>query len=791
MRISPEVEIALSVAANDAARRRHEYVTIEHLLYALMLDETTASVVRHAGGDPQAIKKRLDRFLTEQLEPLPEDGASAGSTPNPSLGVQRAIRRAVNHVKSSGKEEVTGANVLIAMYAERDSYAVALLEEQGVSRLDVISYVSHGVSKIEEEVDAGGGASAETEGETARTAKDPLKNYCVNLNEEARTSRIDPLVGRENEVSRIIQILARRKKNNPLLVGDAGVGKTAIAEGLALRIQRGEVPKALIGATVYSLDMGAMLAGTRYRGDFEERIKAVIRALQKVPGAILFIDEIHTIVGAGATTGGSMDASNLLKPALSSGRLRCIGSTTFQEFRQHFERDRALARRFQRVEVNEPSVEDTVKILEGLRKQYEDFHGVRYTTEALRAAAELGAKYLHDRKLPDKAIDLIDETGAAKKLEASSAAVRAASNGAIRNPVASAVVAAAVDDASAPVVDVADVEQVLARMAQIPPREVSTSDRERLKNIESELNGVVFGQKEAIRQLTSSIKLSRAGLRAPEKPIGSFLLTGPTGVGKTEAAKQLAKVLGIAFHRFDMSEYMEAHTVSRLIGAPPGYVGFDQGGLLTDAIAKTPHAVLLLDEIEKAHPQVFNVLLQVMDHGRLTDHNGKQTDFRHVVLLMTSNIGVRDMQRRAVGFGGPSGVARERPDADREYKQLFSPEFRNRLDAKIAFQPLDPAIMRSIVGKFVRELGEQLAVRGVTIELTESAIVYLSKAGYDPDNGARPLARVIQEQVKEPLGEELLFGALEHGGHVTVDEVSGKLAFSFRPAAKAEPVAAG
>jgi ATP-dependent Clp protease ATP-binding subunit ClpA len=764
MRISPEVEIALSVAASDAARRRHEYVTIEHLLYALMLDETTAGVIRHAGGDPSLLKKRLERYLSEQLEPLPEE---ATSTPAPSLGVQRAIRRAVNHVKSSGKEEVTGANVLVAMFAERDSYAVALLEENGVTRLDVVAYISHGVSKIEEDAgEAGKAGGVEPGDEPARPSKDPLKAFTVNLNEEAQNKRIDPLVGRENEVARIIQILARRKKNNPLLVGDAGVGKTAIAEGLALKIQRREVPKALEDSTVYALDMGALLAGTRYRGDFEERIKAVIKALQKLGHAILFIDEIHTIVGAGATTGGSMDASNLLKPALASGRLRCIGSTTFQEYRQHFEKDRALSRRFQRVEVNEPSVEDTVKILEGLRKQYEEFHGVVYQDEAIRSAAELSAKYLHDRKLPDKAIDLVDEAGAAKKLAAEGSSI----------------------------VSVSDIEAVLARMAQIPPREVSTSDKDRLRSLEGELKSVVFGQDAAIGQLVAAIKLSRAGLRSPEKPIGSFLLTGPTGVGKTEAARQLAKVMGIAFHRFDMSEYMEAHTVSRLIGAPPGYVGFDQGGLLTDAIAKTPHAVLLLDEIEKAHPQIFNILLQVMDHGKLTDHNGKQTDFRHVILLMTSNIGVRDLQARAVGFGGAGGGEREKPNVDREYKQLFSPEFRNRLDARIAFRALDPAIMKSIVGKFVKELAGQLAERKVTLELTDAATEYLARVGYDPDNGARPLGRVMQEEVKRPLGDELLFGALEDGGHVVVDAEKSageeKLVFRFEPTkrASAEPV---
>jgi ATP-dependent Clp protease ATP-binding subunit ClpA len=747
----------LHVAQDDAARRRHEYVTIEHLLYALLLDEATAGVLRHAGGDPASLKKRLETYLSEQMEPLPTDSSNAPTAAN---GVQRAIRRAVAHVKSSGKDEVTGANVLVALFAERDSYAVALMEEQGVSRLDLVAFISHGVSKLDEDqLESAKPGGAEIDPDAPRPAKDPLKAYTVNLNEEARDKRIDPLVGRENEIARIAQILARRKKNNVLLVGDAGVGKTAIAEGLALKIQRGEVPSALAGATVYALDIGSVLAGTRYRGDFEERIKAVIKALQKIDGAIVFIDEIHTMIGAGATAGGSMDASNLLKPALASGRLRCIGSTTFQEFRQHFEKDRALARRFQRVEVNEPSVEDTVKILEGLRPQYEEFHGVRYADAALRSAAELGAKYLHDRKLPDKAIDLVDETGAAKKL-AASASTR-------------------VEGAEPPQVEAVDIEEVLAKMAQIPTREVSTSDKDRLKNLEAELNRAVFGQDAAIRQLVSAIKLSRAGLRSPEKPIGSFLLTGPTGVGKTEAARQLAKVMGVAFHRFDMSEYMEAHTVSRLIGAPPGYVGFDQGGLLTDVIAKTPHAVLLLDEIEKAHPQIFNILLQVMDHGRLTDHVGKPTDFRHVVLLMTSNIGVRDLQRRSVGFGGADGGDREKPDADREYKQLFSPEFRNRLDAKIAFRPLDPAIMRHIVGKFIRELGEQLATNDVTIELSEAATEYLGKKGYDPDNGARPLARVIEDEVKRPLGDELLFGALEDGGHVVVDAKGDTLTFRY------------
>jgi ATP-dependent Clp protease ATP-binding subunit ClpA len=782
MRISPEVEIALSLAANEAARRRHEYVTLEHLLYALLFDEATAQVVRHAGGDPAAIKKELELFMSDQLESVAEE---AYSTPTASLGVQRAIRRAVAHVQSSGKDQVTGANVLVAIFAERDSPAVSLLEKSGVTRLDVVAYISHGISKSEDAEPERDKEPASLDGQEdgPRRSRDPLKAFTVNLNEEAKEKRIDPLVGRSNEIARMIQILARRKKNNPLLVGDSGVGKTAIVEGLALKIVGGEVPKALEKSVVYNLDMGALIAGTRYRGEFEERLKGVVKALQKIDGAILFIDEIHTIVGAGATSGGSMDASNLLKPALASGRFRCIGSTTFEEFRQHFEKDRALSRRFQRVEVNEPSIEDTKKILEGLRPKYEEFHGVKYTDEAIEAAATLSARYLHDRRLPDKAIDLLDEAGAAAKLQLNetivgAAAVKVALNGSG---------ATTKDDqppktiptGTAPpqttfrkktsdgksIVGVPDVETVLARMAQIPPRDVSSSDRDRLRHLEAELKKAVFGQDKAVEMLTSAIKLSRAGLRAPEKPIGSYLLTGPTGVGKTEVAKQLAKVLNINFIRFDMSEYMERHTVSRLIGAPPGYVGFDQGGLLTDAIAKTPHAVLLLDEMEKAHPDVFNVLLQVMDHGKLTDNNGKQTDFRHVILIMTSNVGARDLARRAVGFGD----SRSTGDAEREYKLMFSPEFRNRLDARIAFNALSPEVMTSIVDKFVRELSTQLADRRVKIELTEAARSYLAEKGYDADNGARPLARVIQEEVKLPLGNELLFGPLEHGGRVTVD----------------------
>ncbi len=839
MRISPEVEIALTLAQNEAARRRHEYFTLEHLLYALLFDESTAQIIRHAGGDPAAIKKELEQFLSDQLESVPEENFDV---PAASLAVQRAIRRAAAHVQSSGKEQITGANVLVAIFAERESPAVSILEKAGVTRLDVVAYISHGGSKAEEPDEGREKAAASRDGEAAgpRSRRDPLKAYTINLNDEARDKRIDPLVGRSNEISRMIQILARRKKNNPLLVGDSGVGKTAIVEGLALKIVQGSVPDALKKATVYSLDMGALIAGTRYRGEFEERLKGVVKALQKVDGAILFIDEIHTIVGAGATSGGSMDASNLLKPALASGRMRCIGSTTFEEFRQHFEKDRALSRRFQRVEVAEPSIEDTKKILEGLRGKYEEFHGVRYTDDALDAAATLSARYLHDRRLPDKAIDLLDEAGAAAKLKLygdektpaaplqlmpappsertldgtddDEAVALNGSGSPLENapkttragqaPAATRAASAKGDGAEKAekpkiVVDVVEVETVLARMAQIPPREVSSNDKEKLKNLDADLRGVVFGQERAIKQLAAAIKLARAGLRSPEKPIGNFLLTGPTGVGKTEVAKQLAKIMGISFVRFDMSEYMERHTVSRLIGAPPGYVGFDQGGLLTDAIAKTPHAVLLLDEIEKAHPDVFNVLLQIMDHGKLTDNNGKSTDFRHVVLLMTSNVGARDLGRRAVGFGDRRATG----DAEREYKNLFSPEFRNRLDARIQFDPLSQETMGSIVDKFMKELSAQLAERKVTLDLTPAARAHLSEKGYDPDFGARPLTRVIQEDVKQPLGEELLFGKLEKGGKVTIDaedaeiedEATGekkpgkRLSFRFESAAAPPP----
>ena len=755
MRISPEVEVAFSLATREAARRRHEYVTLEHLLYALLFDNETAETVRHAGGDVQKIKSRLVSYLDNEVERVEDE-----TQPSLSLGFQRVVGRAAMHVQTSGKNELKGVNVLVAMFAERDCPAVSILAELGVTRFDVVNFISHGISKTGQD-DVARGAGEEAPGpeapqdeDDASPVKDPLAAYTMNLNKEASEGRIDPLVGRETEVERTIQVLARRRKNNPLLIGDAGVGKTAIVEGLAQKIVKGEVPEAIKGATVYSLDMGALLAGTRFRGDFENRMKAVLKALEKQPGAVLFIDEIHTIIGAGAASGGTIDASNLLKPALASGRLRCIGATTFQEYRGHLERDSALARRFQRIEVAEPSIEETTRILQGLIKHYESFHKVTYTTESLEAAAKLAGRYLQDRKLPDKAIDLIDEAGAAKRL--------AEGNGGK--------------------VDVADIEKIVAKMAQIPPRQVSSDDKSQLRNLDATLQGSIYGQDDAVKQLAAAIKVSRAGLRAQEKPIGSFLFTGPTGVGKTELAKQLAKALGISFLRFDMSEYQERHTVSRLIGAPPGYVGFDRGGLLTEAAAKSPHAVLLLDEIEKAHPDIFQVLLQVMDHGTLTDNNGKKSDFRHMVLIMTSNVGARELTQARVGFGdrGVSG------DDDRAYKNTFSPEFRNRLDARIMFKALDPSVMGNIVDKFVKELGERLADRKATLSVTEAARKYLAEKGYDPQFGARPLARVIEGELTRKLTDEILFGALENGGSVEVGFDGKELSFAFTPLAPEE-----
>ncbi|MCC6525116.1 MAG: ATP-dependent Clp protease ATP-binding subunit ClpA [Polyangiaceae bacterium] len=738
MRISPEVEIAVTLATREAIRRRHEYVTVEHLLYALLFDDAVARIVKHAGGNVPELKKELEKAFDEETNVLGED---SDQTPSLSLGFQRVLSRALAHVQSSGEKEVTGANVLVAVYAEREGQARALLVNGGVSRLDVLNYISHGISKSEtpgtltpREAEPDGGPGGDGED---RTVDDPLAAFTVNLNEQAKAGEIDPLIGRETEVERVVQVLCRRRKNNPMLVGDAGVGKTAIAEGLAKLIVEKKVPTLVQDAVVYSLDMGTLLAGTRFRGDFENRLKAVVKALEQRPGSILFIDELHNIMGAGSASGSTMDASNLLKPALMTGKLRVMGSTTYQEYRTHVERDRALVRRFQKVEVNEPSEADSIAILKGLVARYESFHKVRYAPAALDAAVKLSARHLQDRKLPDKAIDLVDEAGARAKLE----------------------------HGEGHLVGVADIEAVVAKMAQIPPKQVSSNDKERLRNLDAELRGVIFAQDEAVEQLASAIKLARAGLRAPEKPIGNFLFTGPTGVGKTELAKQLARILGIGFLRYDMSEYQERHSVSRLIGAPPGYVGFDRGGLLTDAVNKTPHAVLLLDEVEKAHPDVFSVLLQVMDHGTLTDNNGRPTDFRHVVLIMTSNVGAQELSHSRLGFGKRD---EQSPEGDRAYRNMFSPEFRNRLDARIHFKPLDPQVMGQIVDKYVRELGAQLADRKIEVAVDERARRVLGAIGYDKLNGARPLARVMDQLLKRKLSHEILFGALEHGGKVAV-----------------------
>ena len=751
MRVSPEVEIAFGLAASEAERRRHEFMSIEHLLFALLFDSDCARVIRSAGGDVDSIRRKLDRYLEAEVPKVPD---SVEFSPSPTVGFQRVVQRAAIHVRSAGKDEVKGRNILVAIFAEGDSVAATTLEQAGVTRFDVVNYISHGVSKSagpagesSEARPAGGEPPSPEDEDAGAPAKDPLSAFCIDLNQKAAEGYIDPLVGRQNELDRAIQVLARRRKNNPLFIGDAGVGKTAIVEGIALAIHENRVPDVLTAARIYALDMGALLAGTKFRGDFEERFKSVVTALEKKAASILFIDELHTVMGAGSASGGTLDASNLLKPALASGKLRCIGATTFQEYRAHLERDRALARRFQKIEVNEPSVAETTLILKGLQPTYEEFHGITYTDEAVAGAATLADRYLRDKKLPDKAIDLIDEAGAAAKLATGPGAI----------------------------VDLEAIEKVVAKIAQIPPRQVSSSDKLQLRDLRETLAAVVFGQEKAIEEMASAIKLSRAGLRSPTKPIGSFLFTGPTGVGKTELAKQLAKALGIEFIRFDMSEYGERHTVSRLIGAPPGYVGFDRGGLLTDAVAKTPHAVLLLDEVEKAHPDVFNVLLQVMDHGTLTDNNGKQADFRHVILIMTSNVGARELGQTRVGFGERGKVG----DDDKAYKNLFSPEFRNRLDARIQFSALDPRTMKSIVGKFMKEMHDQLAERGVTVTVTPQALDWLAERGYDLEFGARPLDRLVQSEIKRPLGDELLFGRLENGGHVEIGVADGKLSFRF------------
>jgi ATP-dependent Clp protease ATP-binding subunit ClpA len=765
--LSPELETAIRRALDDATTRGHEFSGLEHLLLSLLSDDKTAEVVRHCGGNVARLQGKLQTYLDKEVAVLPEEERERAQ---PTLGFARVVQRAVNHVLGAGRAEANGSNVLVALMSEPDSHAVAFLKEEGITRLDVVSYISHGISKLLPAKTSGssgaGGARQPADEEAEEAPVDPLAAFAVNLNERARAGEIDPLIGRSREVERALHVLARRRKNNPLFVGDAGVGKTAIVEGLARRIEMGEAPEALRGATIYALDMGAMVAGTRYRGDFEERFKAVLKALAEQEDAIVFIDELHTIVGAGAASGGAMDASNLIKPALANGKLRCIGTTTHKEYRSYIEKDRALARRFQSIEVEEPSIDDTIKVLKGLRARYEEFHGVRYTDKAIRAAVELSTRYLHDRRLPDKAIDLLDEAGAALKIKSrkGSAKDEAGHEGADDGP-----------DAATPVVHSRQIETVVATMARIPPKRVASDDRERLGRLESDLKAKIFGQDQAVERVAQAIKMNRAGLGLPQRPIGSFLFAGPTGVGKTELAKQLAETLGVSFLRFDMSEYMERHTVSRLIGAPPGYVGFDQGGLLTDAIHQAPHTVLLLDEIEKAHPDLFNLLLQVMDHGALTDNNGRKSDFRHVILIMTSNVGARELSKRLPGFGGAAGE--KFGDTDEAYKRMFAPEFRNRLDAKIDFKPLDPRVMGQIVDKFVAELAAQLADRKVTIELLAAARAYLAEKGYDPLNGARPLSRVIQDEVKRPLTDELLFGKLVDGGKVRVDAQDGKLSF--------------
>ncbi len=743
--LSQELEFSLNMAFQEAREKRHEFITVEHLLAALLDNPSAARVLRACGGNIEELRRSLTAFLRENIPTL-APGSQVET--QPTLGFQRVIQRAVLHVQGVGKKEVTGANVLVAIFSEKESHAVYFLQKQNITRFDVVNYISHGISKVPGEAHE---LSASEEQDEAQPASErgALDIFAVNLNEQARLGKIDPLIGRDHEMNRTVQILCRRRKNNPLYVGEAGVGKTAIAEGLAKKIVDGDVPEVLAHSTIYALDMGALLAGTKYRGDFEKRLKAVITHLKKQENAVLFIDEIHTIIGAGAASGGAMDASNLLKPALASGELKCIGSTTYQEYRGIFEKDRALARRFQKIDVPEPSIEEAVQILRGLKGHFEKHHGVRYTQQALRTAVELSSRYIGDRHLPDKAIDVIDEAGASVHLAAPSKRKKT--------------------------IGVPEIEEIVARIARIPQKHVSSSDREALRNLERDLKLVVFGQDAAVEALAASIKMARSGLREGDKPIGSYLFSGPTGVGKTEVTRQLAYVLGLQLVRFDMSEYMERHTVSRLIGAPPGYVGFDQGGLLTDAISKHPHCVLLLDEIEKAHPGVFNLLLQVMDHGTLTDNNGRKADFRHVIIVMTTNAGAEQMGRSSMGF-----MPGER--AGEEFaviKQTFTPEFRNRLDAIISFSALTPETIAHVVDKFVVELEGQLEEKGVAIDVEPSARRWLARHGYDPAMGARPMARIIQERIKKPLANELLFGRLAHGGSVSVREENDGLVFEY------------
>lgn len=731
------LEVALHRALTFANESRHEYTTLEHLLLALIDEEDASTVMRACNIDLGLLAQKLKDYIQSELDgQIMDDDEDT----KPTNAFQRVIQRAVIHAQSAGREDVTGANVLVAIFAERESHAAYFLQEQHMTRYDAVNYISHGITKGAA-VPEGVFFYEENEQQNtteSRKATDALSAYCINLNEKAAQGRIDPLIGREKEINRTMQILCRRAKNNPLYVGDPGVGKTAIAEGLAKRIVDGHVPEVLLNATIFSLDIGVLVAGTRYRGDFEDRLKQLIRELENYSGSILFIDEIHTIIGAGATSGGTMDAANLLKPALSSGAIRCIGSTTYKEYRQIFEKDRALARRFQKIDVNEPEITDAIEIMKGLKLYFEAFHKVKYTDEAMKASVELSARYMTDRKLPDKAIDVVDETGAAQMLLPEKKRKKT--------------------------IGLKEIEATVANIARIPPKSISRDDRQVLANLQTELKQVVYGQDKAIDALTTAIKLARAGLREPEKPIGSYLFSGPTGVGKTEVAKQLASSLGVRILRLDMSEYMEKHSVSRLIGAPPGYVGFDQGGLLTDAVDQTPHMVLLLDEIEKAHPDLFNILLQVMDHGKLTDHNGKQIDFRNVILIMTSNAGAADMAKSAIGFGN---TRREGEDIE-AINRLFTPEFRNRLDAIIPFEPLPVPVIHQVAQKFVLQLEAQLADRGITFELTNEAVKWLADKGYDKNMGARPLARVIQEYLKKPLADEILFGKLQKGGTVRV-----------------------
>jgi ATP-dependent Clp protease ATP-binding subunit ClpA len=754
--IAQELEVSLHMAFVEARQARHEFITVEHLLLALLDNPSAAEVLRACACNIEELRKSLQNFIADNTPVLPPN--SEADT-QPTLGFQRVIQRAIMHVQSTsnGKKEVTGANVLVAIFGEKDSHAVYYLHQQGVTRLDVVNFISHGITKAPQgEEKAKQAAEQEQEQSEGKEQASPLEQYTQNLNQLAKDGKIDPLIGREPEVERVIQVLCRRRKNNPLLVGEAGVGKTAIAEGLAWRVVKSDVPEILEKATVYSLDMGALLAGTKYRGDFEQRLKAVLKQLKNNPNAVLFIDEIHTLIGAGSASGGTLDASNLLKPALATGQLKCIGATTYNEYRGIFEKDHALSRRFQKIDVTEPTVQQTIEILKGLKSRFEEHHGVKYSSSAITAAAELSAKYINDRHLPDKAIDVIDEAGAAQRILPVSRRKKT--------------------------IGKTEVEDIIAKIARIPPQTVSSDDRAQLKNLDRNLKNVVFGQDPAIEALSAAIKMARSGLGKPDKPIGNFLFSGPTGVGKTEVAKQLAFTLGIELIRFDMSEYMERHAVSRLIGAPPGYVGFDQGGLLTEAIAKKPHAVLLLDEIEKAHPDIFNILLQVMDHGTLTDNNGRKADFRNVIIIMTTNAGAETLQKRSIGFAN----AREAGDEMADIKRMFTPEFRNRLDATISFRALDPEIILRVVDKFLIQLEEQLHEKKVDITFSDALRQHLAKKGFDPVMGARPMARLIQDTIRKALADELLFGKLVGGGKVHIDVVTkddgeGEIKLEFPP----------